>query len=508
MKSTLKRNRSIIIFIITVLCVLFSACRNDDTAKIEYIDVSGMQVESNATELNLQGKNITDISSLYSLENLELVDLRNNPINQTDIVAFIETNPNCQVLWSVQVYSQEFDNTAETISFNTSDTVNKSDIEDFINLLKNLKTIQLYNTNISSADYAELKNDFSQIDFDMTVIISGCEFNNDSSVIDLSNCTEEYDKSLLAELEYLNEINSIIFGDNAISNELKDELIEKYPNISFDWKTQLLNKDYSSAATEIDISGTEISDLEGFKSQLHYLTNLEYIDMCDCGLTNLQMEELIAEYPQIKFVWKVQVGSWEMRTDIKAFGTCYSEDFEGGSYIGGSGAWLEDKEATNLKYCKDLITLDIGHQHLLNDFSFLLELDNLKHLIVALSDFEDASLLTHMKDLEYLEIFMTNVSDLSPLLELNNLKYLNCSITPIPNVDYLVDMKQLEVLWLCNAENISRDEAARLEEALPNCYINTTAQGATRDGWRSYDNQGYIDMRESLNMFLAFDTEG
>lgn len=111
-----------------------------------------------------------------------------------------------------------------------------------------------------------------------------------------------------------------------------------------------------------------------------------------------------------------------------------------------------------------------------------------------------------MKELEFLEIFNTDVYDLSPLLELPNLKYLNCSQTLIPNVDYLVEMQQLEVLWLCNSEHISRAEAAQLEEALPNCYINTTAQGSTRSGWRSYDNQGYIDMRESLNMYLAFDT--
>ena len=73
--------------------------------------------------------------------------------------------------------------------------------------------------------------------------------------------------------------------------------------------------------------------------------------------------------------------------------------------------------------------------------------------------------------------------------------------------EVITDMKQLEVLWLCNSIYISRDEAAQLEESLPDCYINTTAQGSTRGGWRSYDNQGYVDMRELLGMYLAFEHE-
>jgi len=507
MKNQLKLNRIIVCIFIISLCYLVAGCENDPTSNVEYINVSGVQVDANATDLNLQSNNITDIASLYSLENLGSVDLRNNPLSHNDIIAFIQSRPNCKVLWSIPVYTQKFDSTASAISFEKLDIVHAADINGFIELFENLETIHLYSTNIESSDYLNLKSDYPQIDFDMTITICGMEFSEDSTIIDLSDCNEDYADSLIDSLEYFNEIDLIIFGNTSISNALKDNLLRKFPNADFEWQTPLLNSEYSSLETEIDISGKEVLDLEAFTIQLKYLTSLTYIDMSDCSLTNLQMEELIAAYPNVKFVWKIQVGSWEMRTDIKAFGTCYDGEFEGGSYIGGEGECIETWEAANLKYCTDLVTLDIGHQLYITDYSFLLELNNLKHLIVALSNFEDTSLLAHMKDLEFLEIFNTDVSDLSPLLELPNLKYLNCSQTLIPNVDYLVDMKQLEVLWLCNSKYISRDEAAQLVEALPNCYINTTAQGSTRDGWRSYDNQGYIDMRESLNMFLAFDTE-
>lgn len=327
MKNQLKINRIIIIALIMTLGSLLSACEKDNTANMEYIDVSGVQVDLNATEVNLHDSNISDTSTLYSMHNLEIVDLRNNPINQDDILAFIKTNPNVKVIWSIPVYAQQFDSNSEIISFLNSDKVNISDIEKLLNLFTDLKTIELYDTNISADDYATLKNDYPNIDFNMTVTICAQEFDSGLADIDLSGCSADFQATSIDKLKYFNEINSIFFGDKTLNNEIKDSLIEKYAGVSFDWATQLLDKTYSSADTEIDISGQEVLDLKQFKNQIKYMTSLSYIDMCDCSLTNLQMEELIAAYPKIKFVWKIQVGSWEMRTDIKAFGTCYTEDF-------------------------------------------------------------------------------------------------------------------------------------------------------------------------------------
>ena len=191
-----------------------------------------------------------------------------------------------------------------------------------------------------------------------------------------------------------------------------------------------------------------------------------------------------------------------MRTDIKAFGTCYHQEFEGGTYLGGSYS-LTNSQAQNLKYCMDLEVLDIGHQKAITDFSFLKYLHNLKYLILALTSFNDMTLLSDMKQLEYLEIFTTQVSDLGPITELPNLKYLNCSNTLITTVDYLVEMNQMEVLWVCSCGLLSTAERVRLKESLPNCFIETDVWGSTRGGWRSYDNQGYIDMREALD-FAAY----
>nr|MCR5215693.1 hypothetical protein [Lachnospiraceae bacterium] len=68
-----------------------------------------------------------------------------------------------------------------------------------------------------------------------------------------------------------------------------------------------------------NISGIPITDFKAFKKDLKQLPNLLYLDMCDCGLSNEQMEELQTEFPNIKFAWRVHMGTWSLRTDALAF---------------------------------------------------------------------------------------------------------------------------------------------------------------------------------------------
>ena len=73
------------------------------------------------------------------------------------------------------------------------------------------------------------------------------------------------------------------------------------------------------------------------------------------------METLQSNYPEKKFVWMIRIKNWEIRTDIKAFSTGNIEEFDGGYFLGG-GRNLHDEDTAALKYCTDLIALDLGHQ--------------------------------------------------------------------------------------------------------------------------------------------------
>ena len=67
-----------------------------------------------------------------------------------------------------------------------------------------------------------------------------------------------------------------------------------------------------------------------------------------------------------------------------------------------------------LKYCKNLMALDVGH-NIIRDVSFLYDLPKLRVLILACNCITDITPVGSLKDLEYLEIFWNQIGDISPL---------------------------------------------------------------------------------------------
>ena len=55
--------------------------------------------------------------------------------------------------------------------------------------------------------------------------------------------------------------------------------------------------------------------------------------MCGTGLTSEQMVQLQTEFPAVKFVWYVQIGAWQVRTDIESFTTENRKTFPDGAMV-------------------------------------------------------------------------------------------------------------------------------------------------------------------------------
>ena len=73
-----------------------------------------------------------------------------------------------------------------------------------------------------------------------------------------------------------------------------------------------------------------------------------------------------------------------------------------------------------LKYCWNLMALDVGHNNVTN-LDFLYDLPNLRILIVACNTIEDITPIASLKHLEYLELFKNRILDISPLEGLDHL---------------------------------------------------------------------------------------
>ena len=195
-----------------------------------------------------------------------------------------------------------------------------------------------------------------------------------------------------------------------------------------------------------NISGTQITDVTAFKEKLKKLPLLLYLDMCNCGLTNEEMEDLCNTFPDIRIVWELQVGSvWKCRTDAYAFSTL------GGLY---GDAKLTNDEAQVLKYCTNLVALDIGHNYVY-DIDFIANMPNL-HILIIIDNMnpatyrqvDDLSVLNNCPNMMYLEIFVTQVSDLSFLATTKEMRDLNMSYCLVTDTTPIYGLTKLERLFM------------------------------------------------------------
>ena len=463
----------------------------------DYVAIGGMQIDKADEAVDLRGKNIDDISPLYEMDNLKALDIRNNPVEQQDVIEFMEKEPGCAVLWSVALASEYYDSNAESIDFTDNENFEYEEAADVLAYFPGLKAVELQCGNLSAEQYHGLQAMYPEIKINMSVQMCGEYYDADTKEIVFAEC-EDINIDALA---YFNHIEKVDFGENILDTAIMDTALEICPDAEFVWNVELLDEIYSSSEKEIDVSYTPVLDFADFKSRVKYLTSLQKINMTYCYLKNDQMEELTEEYPDVKFIWRVRVGSWELSTDVKAFSTGKKEVFDGIRYYGdGDEKPLLDDDIVNLKYCTDLEALDIGHQMYITDFSFLEHMPKLKILIVAWTQLTDITLITHLQDLEYLEIFSNKIEDFSALSQLPNLKYLNCSNNEMDNIDVFLDMPQLEKLWLVSCENISPEDRQRLTDGLPDCEIVFDAASPTNGGWRSRDNEVYAEMRKIFGL--------
>ena len=239
------------------------------------------------------------------------------------------------------------------------------------------------------------------------------------------------------------------------------------------------------------------------KAKLPLLPKLERLDMCSCGVDEAAMMALQDAYTDVKFIFNIRIGNWIMRTDVKAFSKGNQRSFEGGEYLG-PNMNLYDDDVEKLKYCTDLVALDIGHGFKLTNVEVVRQLPKLRFLIIAMQKIADITPVGTLTELEYLETFQNPISDLSPLLNCKKLTHLNCSTNVVkgeggktyPDPAVLKQMTQLKRLW-CIRDGYSKETLADLQAALPDCVINAVGSSSTSNDWRA--NDLYVEMQRLFN---------
>jgi Leucine-rich repeat (LRR) protein len=262
------------------------------------------------------------------------------------------------------------------------------------------------------------------------------------------------------------------------------ELQKKHPAVTITWEQAVCGQVFSSTVEEIDLSGTKNIRLEDMDQQLAYFPKAKLVFLGECGLDNALLaahrEQARDRY---KLVWTVSCGSkLKTRTDATTFMPVREHVY-----------YFNDEEAYNLRYCEDMICIDIGHMSISN-IDFVEYMPNLQYLILAHTQLQYIDPISTCKNLKFLELDWSPVRDLTPLqgctaLEDLNLGKVYADFTPIG------EMSWLKNLWMVECSTAAR---YKMTQALPDTKVMVTGAATVANGWRSLEN--YYAMRDLLGM--------
>ena len=352
------------------------------------------------------------------------------------------------------------------------DTVQELDVTgvtdgelELLQLLPELKTLHLKNPEADPETVAQLRSTYPKADISWEVEIAGVSFPDD---------TKEVDLSAVLESSTAQTTTATAAGTQTAVGAQTTTKTQTTTGAATGTQS---TKETQSTAPAVTLN------LEDLEKKMSYLSDAKQVFLGKCGLDN---EELAALRERVrdsyKLVWTVQLGKkLTARTDDTTFMPVREHVY-----------YFLDEDAYNLRYCEDMLCVDVGHMGLTN-IDFVKGMPHLQILILAHNgQLQDISPISSCKELIFLELDWSAVKDFTPLVGCTSLEDLNIGLT-YPSVEPLMQMTWLKNLWM-----VDRGGAYQLSQALPDTKIVASADVTVGAGWRNLPN--YYKMRDMLGM--------
>ena len=462
------------------------------------VNVGGNSFDGESESIVTADFTTEDIPSFARLKNLKEADV-SACSDFSAILALQNALPEVRVHWTVPLGEKSFDGESESVAVQDASA---DMLRAAITRLPKLRTLVLTDSTLSPADQLALTEEFPSMLFSWDVTLAGRTIPSDVTALDFTGTplTEEDLSELSAALPLFSNAESVNLTDCGLSEHMLRNFSAAHPNLLTEWETQLFGVRFSTAAEEIDFSDVPLTveDAAQIEAMLPYLPKLKKVVMLRCGISDEDMDAIDLRHEDVQFVWMVQVRRWGLRTDRTYF-TVYNNDYE----------FPEDNHSfAALRYCRNMIAIDLGHQKFYDDPDMFENFPDLRYLVVSNSQYESLPALKYLKNLVMLEMFWTNTSDITPLRELTNLRHLNITYKRVrdaeADLDTLMHMTWLERLWI--SYNMYRDDQIEaLKAALPDTQVQVIyTTDCVSQGWRN-GSEEYFNMRDALHMYYLDD---
>ena len=455
------------------------------------IPFQGGVLADDAKEVTLTTLSEKDIQMLAYASQLQTVQAE-GCANYENLALLQQQRPELDVRYSVAFSGGNYSWDVETLAL---DSVAEGDIS-LLKHLPNLKSVVLSGDSYDAGTVEALRGAVHNAGLDFGLNIGGEIHLDTEKSLQIDGITDRD----LELLQYFSGMETLLLQNPVAEPAKVFALQDELQGVSVGWEVQLNGQVFDKTVTEVDLTAVEVTDLAEVEQKLSYLPDLEQVTFGLCGVDEpkwgnsrskltaspIENEALSAYRDRVredyKVVWTVRLGpSIALRTD--------SDNFMPNHFGVGQ---LPDSYAYNLRYCEEMVCLDVGHMTL-TDISFVEYMPNLKYLILAWTEVQYIEPIRTCKNLVFLELDNSCIRDLSPLVDCTALEDLNlgntfCDITPI-----------LGMTWLKNVYFIlgSPASAYKMSQAVPTAHVVATGDATVGGGWRRLPN--YYAMRDCLH---------
>lgn len=476
------RTRKFSLWIVILLLVIIAVSMVlINSYQARYASIGTTRLERDITSLSYAGLPLENLEELKQFPQLAELDFRGTELSTHQYETLKSWFPDCTIFWEVPFLGSRLDPQSRELKI---DTLSDEDL-DLLRYFPNLEQIDAS----ACTDYAQLtalRQKYPNLNVEYTLRLADRNYAYTETALVLSM---EDTAELFSLIPYFTQLESVTFVDTIPLPEQIYALREAYPKVSFAWNFTFKDFALDESTETLDLTGIPTT-MEEIEAILPYLPNLTYVDMTDCGIDNEAMDALNARHENVKIVWTVTLGTWyRVKTDITWF-MPVQDDY-----------YPKFDELYNLRYCHDIIALDIGHRYV-TTCDFVAYMPNLKYLLLADTAVSDLTPVSNCKELVYLELFLSHVRDLSPLLECTKLEDLNLHYTSTRDQAHVVaQMTWLKNVWWNHSpgSRLSRADQQMLKAALPECTFNFDCESSTGGGWRRLAN--YYAQRDIFGLY-------
>ena len=445
-----------------------------DTTSLRIADLSAQDVEMLRYFPQLQQLDATDVTDYAAL---------------SDCISRFSQSPQC----TIALNGTEIQTDVQTLSLTNPSL---AELRKVLPLLGNLRLLELSGTLPPVSELLAFQAEYPAVTLRWNVAFRDRSISSTTTELNLSSLQLDYAsaEALLSQLPLLERVNMRGCG---LTDAEMDRLRQAFPQTLLVWDREIAGLRVSTDSVEIDLSGRQISDPAQVESVLASFPRLERVIMSDCGLDNETMDALNRRHEDIRFVWTVYFRWFPVRTDALYFYPYkmdhrfpFQDEFC-------------DAELYPLRYCTDMVSIDLGHDASVYNVEWAAFMPNLRYLILTECPVVDLTPLVNCKELVYLE--MTKCwweKDLAPLVECTALEDVNLGWS-YPDPEPLSKMPWLKHIWWCSAKRtigLPCSTAKQLfDETIPDTITYFDGPNPVEGGWREF--QTYYDMRDLMEMY-------